>query len=150
MERYIEGRELYVSVVGNRRLSVFPVWELRMEGLPDEAHPIATQRLKWSRPYQKKYGIRWGEARGLPEPVTRRVQDLAKRIYRTLGLSGYARIDFRLDASQGTYALEANPNPEIAYGEELAESAEKAGLSYEGLLQQILSLGLHWRHDVYA
>ena len=60
------------------------------------------------------------------------------------------RIDFRLDANQGIYALEANPNPEIAYGEELAESAEKAGLSYEGLLQQILSLGLHWRRDVYA
>jgi D-alanine-D-alanine ligase len=150
VERYIEGRELYVSVVGNRRLSVFPVWELRMEGLPDEAHPIATQRLKWSRPYQKKYGIKWGEARGLPDPVVRRVQDLAKRIYRTLGVSGYARIDFRLDASQGIFALEANPNPEIAYGDELAESAEKAGLSYEGLLQQILSLGLHWRHDVYA
>ena len=150
VERYIEGRELYVSVVGNRRLSVFPVWELRMAGLPDEAHPIATQRLKWSRPYQKKYAIKWGEARGLPDPVARRVQDLAKRIYRTLGLSGYARIDFRLDANQGIFALEANPNPEIAYGEELAESAEKAGLSYEGLLQQILSLGLHWRHDVYA
>ena len=90
------------------------------------------------------------EARGLPDPVVRRVQDLAKRIYRTLGLSGYARIDFRLDANQGIFALEANPNPEIAYGEELAESAEKAGLSYEGLLQQIVSLGLHWRHDVYA
>ena len=150
VERYIEGRELYVAVVGNRRLHVFPVWELRMDGLPDEARPIATQRLKWSRQYQKKYGIQWGEAQGLPEPVARRVQDLAKRIYRTLGLSGYARIDFRLDAAQKAYALEANPNPEIADGEELAASAELAGVSYKGLLQQILSLGLHWRHDVYA
>ena len=150
VERYIEGRELYVSVVGNRRLHVFPIWELRMDGLPDEAHPIATQRLKWSRPYQKKYGIQWGEARELPDQVARRVQELAKRIYRTLGLSGYARIDFRLDAAQGAYVLEANPNPEIAYGEELAASAERAGLSYKALLQHILSLGLHWRRDVYA
>jgi D-alanine-D-alanine ligase len=150
VERYIEGRELYVSVVGNRRLHVFPVWELRMDGLPDEAHPIATQRLKWSKPYQRKYGIQWGEARELPDAVTRRVQALAKRIYRTLGLSGYARIDFRLDASQNPYVLEANPNPEIANGEELAASAELAGLSYKALLQHILSLGLHWRRDVYA
>jgi D-alanine-D-alanine ligase len=150
VERYIEGRELYVSVVGNRRLHVFPIWELRMDGLPDEAHPIATQRLKWSRPYQKKYGIQWGKARELPDPVTRRVQELAKRVYRTLGLSGYARIDFRLDAAQGPYVLEANPNPEIADGEELAASAERAGLSYKALLQHILSLGLHWRRDVYA
>jgi D-alanine-D-alanine ligase len=148
-ERYIAGRELYVAVLGNRRLRVFPVWELRMEGLPDEARPIATQRLKWSREYQKKYGIQWGEAR-LSDAVSRRVQDLAKRIYRTLGLSGYARIDFRLDAAEAAYVLEANPNPEIANGEELADSAEKAGLSYDALLQQILSLGLHWRHDVYA
>jgi D-alanine-D-alanine ligase len=150
VERYIEGRELYVAVVGNRRLRVFPVWELTMDGLPDEARPIATQRLKWNPRYQKKYGIQWGEARGLPDAVTRRVQTLAKRIYRTLGLSGYARIDFRLDASQDTYVLEANPNPEIADGEELAASAEKAGLSYQTLIQQILSLGLRWRHDVYA
>ena len=78
------------------------------------------------------------------------MQALAKRIYRTLGLSGYARIDFRLDAAQRTYVLEGNPNPEIADGEELAASAEKAGLSYKTLLQQILNLGLRWRHDVYA
>jgi D-alanine-D-alanine ligase len=78
------------------------------------------------------------------------VQELAKRIHRTLGLSGYARIDFRLDAAQSAYALEANPNPEIANGEELAASAERAGLSYKALLQHILSLGLHWRRDVYA
>ena len=135
VERYIEGRELYVGVVGNRRLRVFPVWELRMEGLPDEARPIATQRLKWSRPYQKKYGIRWGEARGPPEPG--RPEGPGPGQARSTARSASAdsaRIDFRLDASQGTYALEANPNPEIAYGEELAESAEKAaGLSYEGL-----------------
>jgi D-alanine-D-alanine ligase len=149
-ERYVEGRELYVGVIGNRRLRVLPVWELSMEGLPDEARPIATQRLKWSHEYQKKYGIKWGEARGLPEGVTRRVQTLAQRIYRALGLSGYARVDFRLDANQAPYALEANPNPEIAFGEELAESAEKVGLSYKSLLQQILNLGLHWRHDVYT
>ena len=142
VERYIEGRELYVSVVGNRRLSVFPVWELRMEGLPDEAHPIATQRLKWSRPYQKKYGIRWGEARGLPEPVARRVQDLAKRIYRTLGLSGYARIDFRLAADGTLYFIEANPNPEIAKNQEFATAAKHDGLDYPELLHRILALGI--------
>ena len=79
---------------------MFPVWELLIEGLPTRPGRIATQRLKWSQAVPEKHGIRWGEARGLPEPVTRRVQELAKRIYRTLGLSGYARIDFRLDAAR--------------------------------------------------
>jgi D-alanine-D-alanine ligase len=148
-EQYIDGRELYVGVVGNRRLRVFPVWEIFMDRLREDARPIATQRVKWSRSYQRKHGIRWGEARGLPADVVRRVQSLAKRVYRVLGLSGYARIDFRLDPEGGLHVLEANPNPEIGYGEELAESAEKAGLSYEALLQHVVSLGLRWRHDMY-
>ena len=79
-----------------------------------------------------------------------KVQALAKRVYRVLGLSGYARIDFRLDEAGKAYVLEANPNPEIGYGEELAESAEKAGLSYEAHLQRILNLGLSWRRDMLA
>ncbi len=147
-EQYIEGRELYVGVLGNRQLTVFPVWELRMDRLAEDAKPIATERVKWSRKYQKKYRITWGEAR-LEADLAARLQALAKRVYRILGLSGYARIDFRLDAEERIWVLEANPNPDIGYGAELPESAEKAGLSYETLLQRILSLGLRWRHDLH-
>lgn len=146
-ERYIEGRELYVAVLGNSRLEVFPIWELLMKGMPDEARHIATARVKWSPKYRKKYGIKSGEATGLPEEMPRRIQDLAKRVYRNLNLSGYARIDLRLDSTGKIYVLEANPNPEIAYGEDFAESAEKAGTPYEALLQRVLNLGLQWRSD---
>lgn len=149
-ERYIDGRELYVAVLGNHRLQVFPVWELRLDKLAEDAHPIATERVKWSRKYQKKHGITWGEARNLAPETAARLQSLARRVYRTLGISGYARIDFRLDAEGRPWVLEANPNPEIAYGEEFAESAERTGLDYEALMQRILTLGLHWRHDMHA
>jgi D-alanine-D-alanine ligase len=144
-ERYVHGRELYVGVLGNHRLRVLPVWELMMDRLPDDARPIATRRLKWSRSYQRKHGIRWGPAKVLPSEAEGRVQRLAKRTYRVLGLSGYARMDFRLSEDGRAYLLEGNPNPDIGYGEELAESAEKAGLSYEALLRRILNLGLRWR-----
>lgn len=147
VERYIEGRELYVGVMGNARLEVFPVWELLLKGMPDEARQIATARVKWSPKYRKKYRIKSREATGLPEGMPRRIQNLARRVYRNLHLSGYARIDMRLDANGKIYVLEANPNPEIAYGEEFAESAEKAGISYELLLQRVLNLGLRWRSD---
>ncbi len=147
VERYIEGRELYVGVLGNARLQAFPVWELRMKGMPDEAWQIATARVKWSPKYRKKYDIKSGETTGLPEGMARKIQDVARRVYRDLYLSGYARIDLRLDATGRIYVLEANPNPEIAYGEEFAESAEKAGTSYEQLLQRVLNLGLRWRSD---
>jgi D-alanine-D-alanine ligase len=149
-EQYVHGRELYVGVLGNERLRVFPVWELFMAQMADVARPIATRRLKWSRNYQRRHGIRWGRAEALGEALERRIQALAKRVYRVLGLSGYARVDCRLDAEGRVYILEANANPDVGYGEEFAESAEKAGLSYEALLRRILSLGLEWRRSGQA
>ncbi len=146
VERFIDGRELYVGVVGNQRLEVFPVWELRFTKMPDELWHIATDRVKWNRVYQEKRGIKT-EAAKLPEELAAQVQHVCKRIYRTLDLSGYARIDLRLDAAGKVYVLEANPNPQLAYGEDFAESAERAGLDYPELLQRIVSLGLRWRPE---
>lgn len=145
VERYIEGRELYVSVLGNQHLQVFPVWELVMDNLPDEARRIATQRVKWSRKYQDKYRITSREARSLPEGMAEKLRHLARRVYRILGLSGYARIDMRMDRQNRVYVIEANPNPQIARGEDFADSAEHAGVPYEALLQRLIAAGLRWR-----
>ena len=145
VERYIEGRELYVGVLGNLQLQVLPVWELSMDKMPEECRRIATERVKWSRKYQTKYGIESGEAKGLPNGMAGEIQHIAKRVYRILGLSGYARIDLRLDPNGTIYVLEANPNPQIAHDEDFAESADRAGISYRFLLQRILSNGLRWR-----
>lgn len=143
-ERFIDGRELYVGVVGNDRLQVFPVWELLFERLPEGAPRIATERVKWSRAYQEKVGVKTAAAKGLPDELRSYIDRLVKRIYRTLQLSGYARIDLRLDAEGRVYVLEANPNPQIAYGEDFAESAEHAGIKYGELLQRIMGLGMRW------
>ena len=147
VERYIEGRELYVGVLGNRRLQVLPVWELHLKNLPPDALPIATARVKWSSKYQKKYGIESGEVEGLSPKLVRTIQRTAKRAYHILGLNGYARMDFRLDPQEHLYFLEANPNAQLAYGEDLAESAERAGISYEALIQQIFNIGLNWKPE---
>ena len=145
IERYIEGREFYVGIIGNGQLQVLPVWELIMDKLPEDAKRIATERVKWSRKYQQKYGITSREADNLPESKTREIQDLAKRVYRALGLSGYARIDMRMDAEGQLYVLEANPNPQIAEDEDFADSAKKADYHYKELLQELLNVGLRWR-----
>ncbi|HJR75998.1 MAG TPA: ATP-grasp domain-containing protein [Nitrospiraceae bacterium] len=145
VERYIEGRELYVGVMGNAHLQVLPVWELVMDNMPDEAKRIATERVKWSRKYQDKYGIRSGEAKNLPDGTAEKIQHLAKRVYRALGLSGYARIDMRMDGDGNIYVLEANPNPQIADDEDFAESARKAEIPYKNLLQELIHIGMRWR-----
>ena len=147
VEQYIKGRELYVGVIGNDRLHAYPVWEMKFTNMPEGAHRIATARVKWSTAYQRKHGIRCGKAR-LPRPgLEEYLQFLAKRVYHLLQMNGYGRIDIRLDEDGQPWVLEANANPQLAYGEDLAESAHHEGVSYEALLQQILNAGLQWKAD---
>ena len=150
VEQYIEGRELYVGILGNQALQALPVWELFFTNMPEGTKRIATDRVKWSVKYQKKYGIDSGAARDLPEGTAERIQHLCKRTFRALELSGYARIDLRLDETGNVWVLEANPNPQIAKGEDFAESAAKIGLAYDAVLQRIINLGVRWQPESVA
>ena len=141
-EQYVEGRELYVGVLGNDRLRVLPVWELKFGDMAQGAWPIATEKVKHDPDYQERRGITHGPAKDLAPEVRARIQRSAKRIFRTLGLDGYARIDFRLSAEGVPYFLEANPNPEIAESQEFSKAALHDGLAYRELLQRILGLGI--------
>jgi D-alanine-D-alanine ligase len=150
VEQYIDGRELYVGVVGNQKLQALPVWELFFTNMPPDAKRIATDRVKWSVKYQKKYEIESGPARDLPPATTELIQHVCKRSFRALELSGYARIDLRLDAEGRVWVIEANPNPQIAKGEDFAASADSAGLTYEMLIQRIVNLGMRWQPESLA
>jgi D-alanine-D-alanine ligase len=146
-EQYIEGRELYVGVMGNERLTTFPVWELDFGKLSDVQAGIATRKVKWDPAYQRRHGIRTGPAEDLAEAQVGRIAALAKRVYRALHLSGFARMDMRMRPDGSVYVLEANANPNLTYGEDFAESAEVAGLSYEQLLNRIVQLGLNYQPE---
>ncbi len=139
-EQFIEGRELYVGVFGNNRLKALPVWELKFGTMGGTQ--IATEKVKHDTGYQERVGIVDGPAEGLAPELATRIQRTAKRIYRTLGLDGYARIDFRLAADGTAYFIEANPNPEIAKSQEFATAAKHEGLDYTALLHRIVALGI--------
>ncbi|MGE5157360.1 MAG: D-alanine--D-alanine ligase family protein [Gemmatimonas sp.] len=142
-EQYIEGRELYVGVLGNNRLQVLPVWELKFGTMGGQgSRLIATEKVKHDIGYQERVGIVDGPAENLTPEVSAHIQRTAKRIYRTLGLDGYARIDFRLSADGTPYFIEANPNPEIAKNQEFATAARHDGLDYPDLLHRIVALGI--------
>ena len=143
VEEYVEGRELYVGVLGNERLQVLPIWELDFSGLPEEARRIATERLKWSLSYQKKHSIATGPAKDLRGAAGEDGSaSCASASTAASMLSGYARIDLRLRDDGRVVVLEANPNPQLAYGEDFAEAAENAGIHYGPLLERIMALGL--------
>jgi D-alanine-D-alanine ligase len=149
VEQYIDGRELYVGVLGNDRLQTLPVWEMTFANLPPGAPRIATRKVKWDYSYQKEIGLATDEARDLPSGAAERIARLCKRVYKLLNITGYARMDLRMTEEGRVYIIEANPNPNLAYGEDFAESAERAGLDYEKLLHRILTLGRNY-HAAWA
>ncbi len=141
IEEYIDGREIYVGIVGNHRLAVFPPWELFFENAAPKSRLIATSRVKHNLDHQARRGIFQGPAE-LPEELQHKLVTTARRIYRLLSLDGYARLDFRLRADGTPFFIEANPNPEIAQSEEFASSALEAGFEYTQLMARIVSLGI--------
>ena len=144
-EEYIKGREFYVGVIGNQRLQTFPVWEMVFKNLPENVPNIATAKVKWDFETQKRLGIETHEAKDLSTTQQEQISKLCKRVYRALSLSGYARLDLRMTESGQVFVLEANPNPNLSYGEDFAESAEAIGIDFESLLQRIINLGLRYR-----
>ncbi len=144
-EEYIEGRELTIGVIGNERLETFPVWEMFFTRLPPGTENIATSKMKWDIKYQQKLGVETGPAVDLSADKAKEIAKMAKRIYRVLNLSGYARIDLRMTEAGEVFVIEANPNPDLCAHEDLSRSAEMHGLNYTGLVQKILTLGQSYR-----
>ena len=140
-EEYIEGRELYVSVLGNKKLVVLPIRECFFNADETKGPQMATYRVKFNADYRKKWNITFGFAE-LEPAVVKNVERICKRVYRVLQIRDYGRIDLRLTPDNKLVILEANPNPDIAYGEEFAESAHRAGISYERLIARILQVAL--------
>ena len=140
-EAFIEGREIYVGIVGNARLRAFPPREV-VFGRTDEGGPgIATAKVKWDAAYRKKWDIRYIHAQLEPD-LERRIIRLCKRIYRYMHMRDYGRIDLRITTDNEIHFLEANPNPNLAKDDELYEAAQKAGLKHPDLIDLIVKHAL--------
>jgi len=146
-EEYIAGRELYVSLIGNHRLQVFPIRELVFREVPPDEPKIATYKAKWDEAYRQRWGLENQFAENLDPALVRHIESVCKRIYHLLTIDGYARIDLRLNAQNELYFIEANPNPALAPDEDFAQSALKAGIAYPQLIDRIARLGMKTVRD---
>jgi D-alanine-D-alanine ligase len=143
-EQYIKGREIYVGLIGNQNIQTYTPWELVMEKLPEGAENIATLKVKWDPTYQERVGVKT-KAAELASEHHKILERLSKRIYRYLFLNGYARLDYRMTEEGQFYLIEANPNPQIAYNEDFADSAAHSGVPYDELMQKIITVGLNYQ-----
>jgi D-alanine-D-alanine ligase len=140
-EEYIEGRELYVSIIGNQQLQVFPIREMIFKEVPDDEPKFASYKAKWDDDYRKRWGIINDFASELDPALVQRIDRTCRKIYRLLAIEGYARIDLRLTPQNELVFLEANPNPHLAANEDFARSARRAGLTFPNLIDRIIQLG---------
>jgi D-alanine-D-alanine ligase len=145
-EQFIEGREIYVGVMGNRRVTSLPPWEFVMTKKDDDRPLIASDRAKWDPEYQRRMGLKTKPA-ALSKKMEAELAQLSKRIYRLLGMSGYARLDYRVAEDGDAYLLEANPNPQIAKDEDFALSAKHIGIEYAELVERLLRFGINYTPD---
>ena len=139
-EEYIEGRELYVSIIGNRHLEVLPIREVIFSKVPEDRPRFSTFKAKLDEAYRQRWGIHNVFAQDLPDGMAMQIARVCKRVYCALHIWGYGRIDLRLTPDGRIVVLEANPNPCLASDDEFAQSALKAGWSYEELIQRIIRL----------
>jgi len=145
VEEYIDGRELYVPVLGNDKPVTYPVWELSVVKRAQKKSLIATRQIKWNADYRARHGIDSHLATDLPVSLKKHIDTVSIDAYRALSLSGYARLDFRLGKDNKLYLLEANANPNLSADEDTAASAAVAGDDYATLLSKILKLGLLYK-----
>jgi D-alanine-D-alanine ligase len=142
VEELVEGREVYVGLIGNDDLEVLPLTEMTFGELETGEHRIATYKAKWDEEYRKKNKIKNVFAKGVSEELTQRIGEICSTAFRALWLQDYGRVDVRLAHDDEVYVLEVNPNPFIAAEHEMADAAEKAGLKYNAFIQRIVDEAL--------
>lgn len=143
VEEFIEGREFFVGILGNDKLSALPVWELKFENVERPEKEFYSNRAKWNTKYRSRKGIKT-EAASLSKEKTDEIHKICKTTYKHLNLSGYARVDLRMANNGEVYIIEVNPNPCISRIDEFASSAESIEISYTDLLKDILKLAKSW------
>lgn len=141
-EEYVEGRELYVSVIGGPRLRVLPPREMTFGQMADDEPRIATYKAKWDDAYRKRWGIGNVFADNLGDGLDERISEVCKRAYRALNIRSYARFDLRVTAAGQVYVIEPNVNPNIAKDDEVAQSAIKIGIGYPALIRMLVNQAL--------
>jgi D-alanine-D-alanine ligase len=142
IEEYVEGREMYVGVLGNDNPIALPVVELDLSKLPHGTPRIAGAEVKWGKGTAAYKDTKSAIAEDLPEETVALLQTTAVAVFQALELRDYARIDMRLRPDGRVAVIEANPNPWLASKAEFAMAARKAGRNYTQLISEIVDLAL--------
>ncbi len=142
VEEFIEGRELNVAILGDKEPKVLPISEIDFSKMPENLPHIVSYQAKWDQfheVYHKTIPICPAQ---LPTEIEQKINEIAIKVFKIMGVRDYARIDIRLSKDNEIYVLEVNPNPDLTEGAGFMRSAEAAGYSYDETLIEIINLAL--------
>jgi len=142
VEEFIEGRELNVAVMGDKRLRVLPISEIDFSTMPDHLHNIVSFQAKWDPHHESYHKTIPICPASLPKNIEKRAKELAFKAFKVMGCRDYARVDMRLSKDNKLYVLEVNPNPDITEGAGFMRSAQHAGMTYAQALKRIVKYAL--------
>lgn len=142
VEEYIDGRELNVAILGNRKPIVFPISEIDMSTLPKQYHRIITYNAKWMKGTEEYEHTKGVCPALLPPALETSIKEMALQAYTLLGCRDYARVDLRLSKDHRPFILEVNPNPDISDDAGYARSARAYGYTFEQLIGKIVECAL--------
>lgn len=140
IEEYIEGREIYVAVMGNEHPEALPLIELDLSKLPEGMAKVAGTEVKWEKDTEAYKVTKSAPAEDLDEEAIELLSKTALQTYRALQLRDYGRIDVRLTPKGEVYVIEANPNPWLSSNSEFFMAAKKSGRSYTEMVEAIIDL----------
>jgi D-alanine-D-alanine ligase len=144
VEEYIDGREIYLGVLGNELFEVLPARELHFGRLPQKMPRIASGKVKWSAGFRKRHGIHTRTVTTKDQALLQRLRQATQKIVKALRINGYCRVDYRVDRRGQIYFIEANPNPQICIHEDFADAAASDGWAYDELIDRVVHLGRDW------
>ena len=145
VQRYIDGREVNVGIIGDE---VLPIAEINFGGMPHGMWRIVSYRSKWVTGSDEDLGAMPSCPADLPPELTRELERIALDAWRAVGGQGYGRADFRIDGTGRPWLLEVNPNPDISPGAGLARMAGVAGMTYNALVRRVCEVALAPRAEV--
>ncbi|MDH3268966.1 MAG: ATP-grasp domain-containing protein [Ignavibacteria bacterium] len=142
VEEFIEGRELNVAVMGDKRLRVLPISEIDFSAMPDHLHNIVSYQAKWDPHHESYHKTIPICPAPIPKNIEKKAKEIAFKAFKVMGCRDYARVDIRLAKDNKLYVLEVNPNPDITEGAGFMRSAEYSGMTYAQALKRIVKYAL--------
>ena len=142
VEEYIEGRELNVAVLGDKKPRVLPISEIDFSTMPDHLYNIVSYQAKWEPTHEAYHKTVPVCPSPLPKRIEKKAQEIALKCFEVMKCRDYCRVDMRLSTDNELYVLEVNPNPDLTADAGFMRSAGVAGYNYKSALRKIVKLAV--------